>query len=58
MTIAPIIVAMVVGLIIILAIAAVVFALAWRRAELENCKLRSRYLYRVGGLPTLEAQNG
>jgi hypothetical protein len=54
-TVAPIVVALVVGLIIILAIAAVGFALAWRHAELENCKLRSRYLYRFAGLPKREA---
>ena len=58
MTVAPIVVALVVGLIVILAIAAVVFALAWRRAELDNSKLRSRYLYQFAGLPKMEARNG
>ena len=55
MTIAPIVIALVIGLIIILAIAAVAFGLAWRHAELENCKLRSRYLYRFSDLPKREA---
>ena len=55
MTVAPFVIALVVGLIIILAIATVCFGLAWRKAELDACDLRRQRANRVIGMPNREA---